>query len=372
MEKSKKKTKSTFINQMEPWIGVEERRAVNSYLKEGGWLTEFKKTREFEDMIAKYTGAKYVSVVSNGTLALAAALMAGGIGKGDEVIVPDYTMIASANAVILAGAKPVFVDVDPVDFNLDLSLARKAITKRTKGIVYVSLNGRSAHIEEAVRLAKKHKLFLLEDAAQSLGSFHKGKHLGTFGDAGVLSFSPAKIVTTGQGGVVMTNSKKLHEQILYLKDFGRRKAGVDFYEAIGYNLKFTDLQAVIGIEQMKKLGLRTKRKKEIYSLYKKLLHNVKGVEFIPTDLRSTSPWFVDILVDKEKREELIEFLKERGIGVRPFYPAIHTQGPYQWVKGKFSVSEDIAERGLWLPSSVFLSDILISRVAKAVKEFYID
>lgn len=372
MKTQKKEAKSAFINQMEPWLGVEERKAVNEYLKGGGWLTEFKKTREFEAAIAEYTGAKYVAVIPNGTLALAVALMAGGIGRDDEVIVPDYTMIASANAVVLAGAKPVFVDVDPVDFNLDLSLARKAISKRTKAIVYVSLNGRSAHIEEAVRLAKKHNLFLLEDAAQSLGSFHRGKHLGTFGDAGILSFSPAKIITTGQGGAVLTNKRKFYEAILYLKDFGRRRAGVDFYEAMGYNLKFTDLQAVIGIEQMKKLVWRTKRKKEMYALYKKLLRDVKEVEFIPTDFKSVSPWFVDILVDKKKRKNLLEFLKKRGIGARPFYPAIHTQAPYRWVKGAFPVSEDIAARGLWLPSSSSLSNTSISFVAKAVKEFYED
>ncbi|MDZ4232110.1 MAG: aminotransferase class I/II-fold pyridoxal phosphate-dependent enzyme, partial [Candidatus Pacearchaeota archaeon] len=202
------------ISQMEPWLGSEERKAVNKYLQQGGWLTEFKKTKEFESAIADYTGARYAAVVPNGTLALAGALMAAGIKRGDEVIVPDYTMIASANAIVLAGATPVFVDIDPETLCLDLQLASKAVTKRTRALMLVTINGRFPAMEDAVALARKHKLFLLEDAAQSLGSFYRGRHLGTFGDAGILSFSAPKIITTGQGGAILTDSKKLYEAVL--------------------------------------------------------------------------------------------------------------------------------------------------------------
>jgi len=360
------------INQMEPWIGEEEKRAMMEYLNSGGWLTEYKKTREFERMIADYVGSKYASVVSNGTVSLVIALMALGIGRGDEVIVPDYTMIASANAVVLAGAKPVLVDIDRTNLCLDLDLVKEAVTPKTKAIMLVTINGRYPEMEKFTEFAEDNGLYLIEDAAQSLGSRYKGKHLGTFGDVGSFSFSAPKIITTGQGGALVTDNEELYHKILKIKDFGRSRSGVDYHEIMGFNAKFTDLQAVIGIEQMKKLDWRVKRKKEMYRLYKDLLEDAEGIEFIDTNLEDTSPWFIDILVSggKEVRDKLMSFLDKRGIGTRPFYPAIHTQPPYSWVKGDFKNAEYISEHGLWLPSSSFLSDEDIKYVCERIKEFY--
>jgi perosamine synthetase len=357
------------INQMEPWIGEEEKRALIEYLDNKGWLTEFIKTREFEQMIGSYVGSKYVSVVSNGTISLIIALMALGIGPGDEVIVPDFTMIASSNAIVLIGAKPVLVDIDLEDLCLDLEGAEKAITSRTKAIMYVAINGRSHDMSEVVALAKKYSLYLVEDAAQSLGSTSRGKHMGTFGDVGSMSFSSPKIITTGQGGALFTDNEDLYRRILLIKDFGRPHGGVDYYEVMGFNAKFTDLQAVIGIEQMKKLGWRVRRKKEIYKKYLDLLEGVDAIDFIHTNLEETSPWFIDILV-KKKRAELASYLNERGIGSRPFYPAIHTQPPYSWVKGNFPNSNYVSKQGLWLPSSSFLKDEDIEFVCNQIKGFY--
>jgi perosamine synthetase len=362
-----------LINQIEPWIGEEEKRAVMEYLDSGGWLTEFKKTREFERAIANYVGSRYCSVVSNGTISLVIALMALGIGRGDEVIVPDFTMIASANAVVLIGAKPVLVDIDPRNLCLDLELAEEAISPKTKAIMYVSINGRCHDMKEVVDLAKKHNLFLIEDAAQSLGSKYKGKHLGTFGNIGSFSFSYPKIITTGQGGALVTNDEELFEKISMIKDFGRPKSGIDYHEIFGFNAKFTDIQAVIGIEQMKKLDWRVKRKKEMYKLYMDLLEDIEEIEFINTDLQNTSPWFIDILVPNLKiRDELALFLKERGIGTRPFYPPIHTQPPYSWVNGNFKNAQYVSQKGLWLPSSSNLSDEDIHYVCHRIREYFND
>ncbi|MDP2947205.1 MAG: DegT/DnrJ/EryC1/StrS family aminotransferase [Nanoarchaeota archaeon] len=358
------------INQIEPWIGEEEKMAMAEYLNSGGWLTEFKKTKEFEKRIADFTGVKYVAAVNNGTVSLVVALLALGIGKGDEVVVPDYTMIASANAIVLTGAKPLFVDINPETFCLDFEKTKKAISAKTKAIMLVTINGRYPKMEEFVELCKENNLFLIEDAAQSFGSKYKGKHLGTFGDIGSFSFSPHKIITTGQGGAVVTDNENFYQKILKIKDFGRPKSGVDYHEVMGYNFKFTDLQAVIGIEQIKKIDLRIRRKKEIFKLYQELLREIKEIEFIETDLEDTAPWFVDILVAKEDRNKLAEFLAERGIGTRPFYPAIHTQPPYSYVKGDFKNSEAISERGLWLPSSSFLKDEEIEYICNTIKEFY--
>jgi len=359
------------INQMEPWIGEEEKRAMMEYLDSGGWLTEFRKTREFEKLIADYAGSRYASVVNNGTISLVIALMALDIGNGTEVIVPDFTMIASANAVVLVGAKPVLVDIDPSNLCLDLEKAEAAIIPQTKAIMYVSINGRSHDMNKVIALADKYHLHLLEDAAQSLGSRYQGKHLGTFGEIGSFSFSFPKIITTGQGGALATDNEELFRKISLIKDFGRPPSGVDYHEIIGLNSKFTDLQAVIGVEQMKKLDWRAKRKKQIYQLYHDLLQNTQQIRFIDTNLEDCSPWFIDIVVDGEgTREALAKFLDERGIGTRPFYPAIHTQPPYSHISGDFENSENISQKGLWLPSASFLSDQDIERTCVEIKRFF--
>lgn len=360
------------INQMEPWMGEEEKRAMMKYLDGGGWFTEFRKTREFEQMIADYVSSKYASAVNNGTISLVIALMALGIGREDEVIVPDYTMIASANAVVLVGAKPVLVDIDRTNLCLDLDLVEEAVTPKTKAIMLVTINGRYPKMEKFVNFAQDYNLFLIEDAAQSLGSRYKGKHIGTFGDVGGFSFSVPKIITTGQGGALVTDDEEIYQKILKIKDFGRTQSGVDYHETLGYNFKFTDLQAIIGIEQMKKLDWRVKRKKDMYEIYKDLLEDIEGIEFIDTNLGDTSPWFIDILIDEgeKERDKLVAFLDKKGVGTRPFYPAIHTQLPYSWVKGDFNNAEYISKRGLWLPSASFLSDDDIKYICQNVKRFF--
>jgi perosamine synthetase len=356
-----------WINQMEPWLGVDEKQALCEYLDSGGWLTEYKKTRELERMIADYVDTSYCIILSNGTVTLFTALMALGIGPEDEVIVPDFTMIASANAIVLTGAKPVFVDIDRSNLCLDLELTEKAITPRTKAIMLVSLNGRSPDMQRVMELAEKYDLNLVEDAAQSFGSFFMGKHLGTFGQIGSFSFSPHKVITTGQGGALVTDDDKLADKIRKIKDFGRSKSGVDFHETLGYNFKFTDLQAVVGIEQMKKLEWRVQRKKEIYSLYQRELIELPQVEFIETNLEDTSPWFIDVLVPDPK--SLAAFLKEKGIGTRPLYPPIHSQPPYD-IQGSFPISEYVSAHGIWLPSASFLSDEDICWICGEFKAFY--
>lgn len=359
------------IDQMAPWYGDEEKKAMAEYLESGGWLTEFKKTREFEQMIAGYTSSKHCSVVSNGTVSLMIALWALDIKSGDEVIVPDFTMIASANAVALVGATPVLVDINPQTLCLDLKATEAAITRKTKAIMYVNINGRFPDIEEFVALARNRKLFLVEDAAQALGSRHKGKHSGTYGIAGSFSFSYPKVITTGQGGALVTDDEEVFQKIWRIRDFGRSKGGIDYHETMGLNAKFTDIQAVIGIEQMKKLEWRVKRKKEMFSLYRKLLADVEQIKFMETDLKDCSPWFIDCLVKgREVRDKLAHFLNENGVGTRPFYPAIHTQPPYSNVRGSFLNAVQVSEEGLWLPSSSFLTDEEVSVVCEAVRQYF--
>lgn len=357
-----------FINQMEPSFNEQEKNALNEYMEAGGWITEFKKTRKFEQMICDYTGAKYCSVVSNGTVSLSIALMACGVGVGDEVIVPDYTMVATPNSAELIGAKAVFVDIDRSNLCMDFNKMKEAVTEKTKAVLLVSINGRyPSNIDQFVNYCKEKEVSLIEDAAQSLGSFCNGKHLGRFGCIGSFSFSAPKIITTGQGGALITDDKELFEKIKKIRDFGREGGGSDHYLIKGWNFKFTDIQAVIGIEQMKKLPERVARKKEMGKLYEKYLSDINGIEMIPTDLEQTAPWFFDILC--ERREALMAYLKEKNIGSREFYPALHAEPAYGYT-GTYPVTEEIAQKGLWLPSSINLSDDDIRYICECIREFY--
>ena len=357
-----------FIPQMEPWFDECERLALNEYMLSGGWGTEFKKTREFERRIAEYTGAAFCSVTTNGTVSLVIALLACGVGVGDEVIVPDYTMVATPNAAELIGAKAVFVDIDRENLCMDFEKMRQAVTKKTRAVMLVTINGRCPKdMERFAAFCKEKNLRLIEDAAQSLGSACQGKHLGRFGDIGSFSFSAPKVITTGQGGALITDNEELFDKIKKIRDFGREGGGSDHYLYKGWNFKFTDFQAVVGIEQMKKLPWRIERKKEIGRLYEQCLRGTPGIELIPTDYVQTSPWFFDILA--ERREELQSYLQEKGIGTRKFYPPLHAEPAYGY-DASFPVTEEIARKGLWLPSSSRLTDKEVQFVCEVVKSFY--
>lgn len=355
---------------MEPWFGKEETKAVYDYMKNGGWITEFKQTQKFEELIAKFTGVKHCIVVNNGTISLTLAALACGVKAGDEVIIPNYTMIATPNSVLFFGAKPVFVDVEPSTLCLDIAKVKKAITKKTKAIMLVSANGRypKSGIDSFVKLCKKHKILLIEDAAQSLGSYYpNGKHIGTIGDVGSLSFSAPKIISTGQGGALFTNNDEIASKIRRLKDFGRARGGIDIHDSIGYNFKFTDLQASVGIAQMEKLLWRIKRKKQIYGLYKKLLGGVKQISFFDQDLKNTTPWFIDIIA--QKRDELKEYLAKNNVGTRLMYPPINKQKAYN-LPENHKVSNLVGTNGLWLPSSSQLKDSEIKYICNKIIHYY--
>ena len=352
-----------MIPQMEPWFSKAEADALALYMQSGGWLTEYTKTQELEGLIANYVGSKHCIMMPNGTLALYAMMSVAGIGPGDEVIVPDMTMIATANAVRMTGAEPIFVDISMDTLCLDFELTERAIGSDTAAILLVSLNGRCPNMDDFRGL----DVPLLEDACQSLGSKWRGKHLGTFGFMGAFSFSSQKIISTGNGGCVVTDDDDMAQNLRLFKNFGR-EGGTDDYRVFGTNLKFTDLQAVVGIEQMKKLLWRVNRKKTNYALYYQQLFGLDNVRFLPTDLDSTCPWFVDVLV--EDRENLIAFLWDRDIGARLMYPALRRTPVYNLSKYNGWISDYVAAHGLWLPSSLRLHDADIHMVCDTIKEFY--
>jgi perosamine synthetase len=360
----------SFIMQMRPLFGEEEKRAISEYMDEDGFITEFKRTEEFEGMIAEFTGAKHCIVVNNGTISLTLAALASGIVQGDEVIVPNYTMIATPNSLKLIGATPVFVDVEPETLCLDIELVKKAITPKTRAIMFVSANGRhpSSGIEAFESLAEEKGLLLLEDSAQALGSYYPdGRHVGRAGLIGSFSFSAPKIISTGQGGALITDDDSIALKIRKLKDFGREAGGSDVHDSIGFNFKFTELQACIGIEQMKKLVGRVQRKKDIYSRYLEGLADIAAIKLFANDAETTAPWFYDMLADN--RSELMVHLKSKGIGTRVMYPPINQQIAYN-LPGSHPISEVVGAKGLWLPSMVQLSNDQIDYICAEIRNFY--
>ncbi len=360
-----------FINQMEPWFGSEEKEALNKYMEEGGWITEFKKTFDFQDLIKTYTGAKHCFVVNNGTVSLSIMAMAAGIKAGDEVLVPNYTMVATPNSLKMFGAEPKFTDVDSKTLCISLPEIMKHVTSKTKAVILMNANGRyPLDIDEIVSFCKKNNLILFEDSAQALGSFYKdGLHQGRKGIAGSLSFSAPKIISTGQGGAIITDDDEIAHNISRLKDFGRSKGGNDVHEMIGFNFKFTDIQAVIGISQMGKLDWRVKRMKDIYVRYKENLSKNKNIVFFDQDLKNTTPWFIDVKV--EKRKKLMDFLTHNKIGSRVMYPPLNKQKAYNLL-GEHKVSNEIGKKGLWLPSSSKLSNNQIDYVCEKINKFYLN
>lgn len=355
------------IPQMEPWFDEAEAEAVAAYMRSGGWITEHTQTVAFEQALASFVGAEHCVVVNNGTIALVAALWAVGVRAGDEVIVPNFTMIATANATVLLGASPVFVDIEAKSLGLNDTLVADAITPRTKAVVFVSFNGRAGQVRQVAALCQARGIALVEDAAQSLGSYSGTQHLGTLGVVGTFSFSVPKIMSTGQGGAVVTNDDALGARLRRIKDFGRSRGGIDTHESIGFNFKFTDVQAVIGLEQLKKVPTRMKLKRALYARYQEHLQDLPAVELIPTNLAETSPWFIDVLVPDP--DQLQAYLAEQGIGSRRVYPPINEQLAYGWA-GYYPVTQEVARRGLWLPSAAQLTEEAVDRVCAAIRKYY--
>jgi len=359
--------KRKIISQTEPFIGKEELKEIAETIQ-NKWISGGPKLKSFQQSIAKLCRVKHAIGVCNGTQALYVGLKVLGIGPGDEVIVPNFTFIASANSVVWAGAKPVFVDVDKKTFNIDPLKIEEVITKKTKAIMPVHIYGQSADMEKIMKIAKKHKLFVIEDAAQGIKVNFKGNPVGGLGDVGCMSFYADKIITTGEGGMILTNSDELAKKVIILLNQGRTGRGWYIHDHMGYNFRLTDLQAAVGVAQIKKLPLIIKKRKKIEKLYKKYLAGVKRVEFPFVDPRGDRvPYRVTILV--EKPQELLDFLDKNGIRAsRSFYP-LNLQPCYN-IKGNFPNSIFAYERVLRLPSATGLTEKEVRYVCNKIKEFF--
>jgi perosamine synthetase len=360
--------KNDMILQTRPNFDEKEANASYEYLlNTDNFYTEFKKTEELEKILANYIGCKECIMTVNGNIALIIALMSLNIKQGDDVIVPNYTMIASINSIKMIGANPIIVDVDPTTLTISKEIIEQHITPKTKAVMHVSLNNRSKDINDIVSYCKEKNIYLVEDAAQSLGCFIDNKHYGTFGEVGCFSLSTPKIISTGQGGFLVTNNIELAKKIRMIKNFGRVSGGNDIFELFGINFKFTDIQAVIGIEQMKKLPMRVQQIRKMFDIYYNNLNTV--CKMIPPQNESWIPWFIDIYTDK--RDELSNFLKNHNIQTRPTYPEIN-KTPMYYSDTILPISHYISTHGLFLPSHTLLTENDIEYICKIIKLFFIN
>ena len=354
------------INQIEPFIQKEDADSVYKYLLSGGWVTEHALTAQFEELLKSHIGRKYAIAVPNGTIAIYLALLAAGVKKGHKVAIPNITMIATVNAVLWAGAEPVLIDVNE---SMCMSFEKLKSINNIDAVIYVPLNGRTESGLDIEKWCKKNKVILIEDSAHALGSeYENKKQCGNLGDASVLSLTPHKIITTGQGGVVLTDNSKIYKNAIKLKTFNRRKDKLDWHDGYGLNFKFTDLQAALGISQLQSLENRIKTKKKLLKNYQKIKNqNIKIGEFKDNEV----PWFFD-LFGKRKSDikKISSILNEKNIETRNLYPALSKQKYLNKVeKTDLSISENIFNKVLWLPSSVSLTANDQSRIIDFINAY---
>jgi len=361
---------SDFLMQMRPHFGDAERAAIIAYNFEDGFLTEFRETEKFENNLANELGVECTTVVNNGTIALSIAALAVGIGPGDEVIVPNFTMIATPNAMKLIGAKPVFSDIELESWCIDRQEVFAKITNKTKAVILVSANGRypSYDVDELRIELNKRGIQLIEDAAQSLGSnYPDGSSIGTKGNVGTLSFSAPKIISTGQGGAVFSRETNIVKNAAKIKDFGREGGGSDIHPMFGINSKFTDLQALVGCVQLEKLEYRKNRRKDQNILYESCLIDLNASSIPKNNFEHTTPWFSEVLV--ERRDDLAAHLKSKNIGTRAVYPEINKQVSYN-SDDHFINSNFVSQHGLWLPSHMGVTNEMIKYICEEIINFY--
>lgn len=358
------------INQYEPVYSEDEAKAAYDYLHSGGWCGDFKYTRQLEQMIHEYTKAKYVVIVNSGTTALQIAIMATGISG--IALVPDYTMPATAYAASLCNMQVRLVDIDEKTLCMDNIKAIDKINTHSASIIMpVNINGRATYDMSNIMHWRSLGAFVIEDSCQAMGSWNLGSHLGTFGNIGVLSLNMFKLISTGQGGVLLTDDERLYTRIKQIKDFGRLGGRGAEYEMLGMNAKFNDLLAVIGIEQFKKIEQKIAAKKRLWIWYYNQLHDIEQVRFIATDLNNCTPWYIDLLV--ENRDALITYLLSNDIETQPFYQPIHRLKYYQGLGFKdkhFPNACYAADNGIWLPSSMNLTEETVDMVCDKIRSFY--
>lgn len=369
-----------FIPVCEPFLNGNEKKYVQDCM-ETGWISSSGEyVNSFEEEFAKYCGVKYGVAVCNGTVALHLALVALGIKEGDEVIIPSFTMSASAFSVCYTGAKPVFVDADPYTWNMDVTKIEEKLTPKTKAIMPVHIFGNPCNMDGIRKIADKHNLYIIEDAAESHGAEYKDKKAGSLSDIAAFSFFANKNLTTGEGGMVVTDSKELYDKCRYYKNMCFPLDGPRIYvhDDIGFNYRMSNIHAAIGLAQVEKANEYRNMRVMNNRLYKEFLKDVEGIIF-QTDERDVINvcWMNAILLDTQKycrtRDELIQYLKENGVETRLLFTSMHRQKSLINfgcdVSGEYPVTDNLTLNGLYLPSASSLDTEDIEYTCDLIKRF---
>ena len=352
------------INQVEPNISEQDIQRVNDYMSSGAWITEHVLTKELEEKIANFVGRKYAIAVPNGTIAIYLSLLAAGLTEGKRVAVPNITMIATINAILWAGAEPVVIDLNE---RLCMSLKSLQTIDKLDGVIYVPLNGRTEDGLAIEEYCKEKNIILIEDSAHALGSQYQERMCGSLGSMSVFSFTPHKIITMGQGGLVLTDDDSLYEYLLDLKTFNRSRDKSDWHDGFGLNFKITDLQSALGLSQFEKINEFINIKKEMFQFFESNINEYNFVNFFEYE----TPWFVDLIFESEKeRDSAKTFLGDSNILTRESYPALSKQSFLQDVeRANLEFSENISGNILWLPSSTNLTKNQMQEVVNKVATF---
>jgi len=365
-----------MIPVFEPVIGKEEINAVVDALKKGEISGSYGKyIPEFEQKFAEYCSSRYGVAVTNGTSALHLAVAAAGINKGDEVLISSSTNIATALAVVYNGAVPVPVDSEPLTWNMNVDLTESLITSKTKAIIPVHLYGHPVDMDKLMRIAKKYSLIVIEDCAESHGATYRGKKTGSFGEMGCFSFYANKILTTGEGGMVVTNNKTLAEKLCLLRNLAFTKPRF-WHKQIGFNFRMTGFQAAMGLAQLGKIEKIINKKRKIARTYNKYLKNTRGIQTPHEAIWARNVyWMYAITINREfgtNRDTLMEKLYKDGIETRTFFCPMNQQPCLQTLKGfrkiPCPVADEIWKTGLYLPSSIALTEEQIQFICEKIYE----
>jgi perosamine synthetase len=343
------------------------------------WISSSGKyVNELEEEFPKYIGVDYATLTTSGTTALHLALRAIGIGEGDEVIIPTFTMIACAFSVCYCGARPVFVDCDRDTWNINPDLIEEKITSKTKAIMAVHIYGHPCDMDPIYKIAKKHNLLVIEDAAEALGSLYKEKKCGSLGDVSCFSFFANKMITCGEGGIVVTSNKNFYDKCRYFKNlcFPLDKPRVFLHDDIGFNYRMTNVHAAIALAQLEKVDIYINLRREHAKLYNERLNDIAGITLpCEKEWALNSYWMYSILIEDEfglSRDELMQKLKEEGIGTRPFFFGMHRQKSLNDFgcncSGSYPVADEISEKGLYLPSASGLKVEQIDYICDTVRK----
>ncbi len=361
-----------FIPISEPNISEKEIQYVTDAVT-SGWVSSLGYYVEtFEKNFAMYCGRKYGVSVSNGTVALHLALVAMDIKARYEIIVPNFSFAATINSILYTGATPVLADIEPDTLNVSVESLEKAVTKNTKAIMVVHTYGHPANMDVIEAFAKKHNIAIIEDAAEAHGAEYRGKRVGGFGTVSCFSFYGNKTITTGEGGMCLTDDEELYKKMLLLRDHGMRKEKKYWHEVVGYNYRITNLQAALGCAQLERINEFLTAKRKNAELYKELLKDVPWIILpIEKEYAKNSYWMFTILLGENapyKRDELAQKLKEKNIDSRVIFYPISDMPPYQqYNNANLAVSKKVAYTGLSLPSSTKITEEEIRYICETIK-----